>query len=296
MRRDVLLLVGGLPQEYLQQWEITSNLAVAEEKLGVHFEEISTEDLIARTHNLTNAEKAEAKQITDQLLTHAVPRAQEAPLREAAIQQATELYVAMKRLVDQEDATAVTIVCGPWIREPTYLTPCVALMLLQEAGVPAACQGDIDALLTMVLFKRAAGVMSCMGNNFAVAGELGVGHCVLPRNLCDPMTALQPYYLSDYHGRKESPTIHTTVPPGQVVTLARLTRNLENLILSRGELVESLDLRDRCRNTLIIHVEDAARVLGAMKGLQQHLVVACGDHRKAMTTQARTAGINVIAL
>jgi hypothetical protein len=78
--------------------------------------------------------------------------------------------------------------------------------------------------------------------------------------------------------------------------MARLTRNLETLILSRGELVESLDLRDRCRNTLLIHVEDPAKVLGAMKGLQQHLVVACGDHREAMTTHARNAGIKVTAL
>jgi hypothetical protein len=135
-----------------------------------------------------------------------------------------------------------------------------------------------------------------MGNNFAVSGELGVGHCVLPRNLCDLTTSLQPYYLSDYHGRKQSPTIHTTIPPGQVVTIARLTRNLENMILSQGELVESLDLRNRCRYTLIIHVDDSARVLVAMKGLQQHLVIACGDHTKAMTTQAKIAGINVIAI
>jgi L-fucose isomerase-like protein len=296
MSRDVLLLFGGVPHEYLQKWEITSDLAFAEDKLGVQFKEITTEDLVARTRNLTNPEEAKAKQITDQLLNNAVQSAQEATLSEVEIQKATELYVAMKSFVDQENATAVTIVCGPWIREPNYPTPCVALMLLQEEGVPAACQGDIDALLTMVLFKRAAGVTSCMGNNFAVSGELGVGHCVLPRNLCDPTTSLQPYYLSDYHGRKQSPTIHTTVPTGQVVTLARLTRNLENMILSQGELVENLDLRDRCRNTLIIHVDDPARVLGAMKGLQQHLVVACGDHTKAMTTQAQKAGIKVIAI
>jgi L-fucose isomerase-like protein len=296
MKRDVLLLFGGVPHEYLKRWEITSNLAVAEDKLGVQFKEIATDALVARTHNLTDPEKRKAKQLTDHLMQNAVQRAQGATLSEGEIQTATELYVAMKSFVDHEDATAVTIVCRPWIQEPHYPTPCVALMLLQEDGVPAACQGDIDALLTMVLFKRASGVMSCMGNNFEVAGELGVGHCVLSRTLCDPTDALQPYYLSDYHGRKPSPTIHTTLSPGHVVTVARLTRNLERLILSRGTTVESLDLRDRCRNTLVIHVDDPARVLGAMKGLQQHLVVACGDHTKAMTAHAQRAGIPVRAI
>lgn len=296
MSRDMLLLFGGIPHEYLQKWDITSNLTLAEEKLGVQFKEITTDDLLARTRNLTASEKAKAKQITHQLLNNAIQGEQEAILSEEDIQKATELYVAMKSFVDHEDATAVTIVCGPWIREPQYPTPCVALMLFQEAGIPAACQGDIDALLTMVLFKRAGGVMSCMGNNFDVSGELGVGHCVLPRNFCNQTTSLQSYYLSDYHGRKQSPTIHTTIPQGQVVTIARLTRNLENLILSQGELVENRDLRNRCRNTLVIHVDDSARVLDAMKGLQQHLVVACGDHTKAMTAQAEKAGINVIAI
>ena len=292
MKRDVLLLFGGVPHEYLQRWEITSNLAVAEDKLGVQFKEITTENLLTRTHNLTDPEKEKAKQLTNHLRNNAAQRAQGAALSEEEIQKATELYVAMKSYVDHEDATAVTIVCRQWIQEPSYPTPCVALMLLQEDGVPAACQGDIDALLTMVLFKRASGVMSYMGNNFEVAGELGVGHCVLPRTLCHP-GSLQPYYLGDYHGRKPSPTIHTSIPPGHVVTIARLTRNLETLILSRGSIIESLDLRDRCRNTLVIHVDDPARVLGAMKGLQQHLVVACGDHTKAMTTHAQRAGIPV---
>ncbi len=296
MKQDVLLLFGGVPHEYLQRWEITSDLAVAEDKLGVQFKVIATDDLLTRTHNLTDPAKRRAKQLTDHLMTNAVQRAQGATINETEMQKATELYVAMKRYVDDADATAVTIVCGPWIHEPNYPTPCIALMLLQEEGVPAACQGDLDALLTMVLFKRAAGVMSCMGNNFEVAGALGVGHCVLPRNLCDPTAALQPYYLGDYHGRKPSPTIHTTLPPGHVVTIARLTRNLETLILSRGTLVESLDLRDRCRNTLVIHVDAPARVLGALKGLQQHLVVACGDHTKALTTHAQSAGIRVNAV
>ena len=295
MKRDILLLFGGVPYEYLQRWEITSNLAVAEDKLDVQFKEITTDDLLARTHTLTDPEKRKAQLITDHLMTNAVQRAQEATISQGEMQKATELYVAMKRYVEHEDATAVTIVCGPWIQEPNHPTPCVALMLLQEDGVPAACQGDLDALLTMVLFKRAAGVMSCMGNNFKVAEKLGVGHCVLPRTLCSPSSP-QPYYLSDYHGRKPSPTIHTTLPPGHVVTLARLTRNLETLILSRGTLVESRDLRDRCRNTLVIHVDDPSRVLDAMKGLQQHLVVACGDHTKTMTTHAQSAGIRVTAV
>lgn len=296
MRYEIVILFGGLPYDYLQNWEITSNLSIAEDKLGVAFVEVKTDDLVERTRNLTRGEKKKAKTIAKQLMNTAVQKTQGSPISEEEVRKATELYVAMKAYIDQHNATASTIVCRQWIQESDHPTPCVALMLLQEEGIPGACQGDIDALLTMVMFKRAADVMSSMGNNFEVSGELGVGHCVLSRYLCHPTTPLQPHYIADYHGRKASSTVHTTIPRGQVVTIARLTRNLENLILTHGTIIDNLDLEDRCRNTLVIHVEDTARVLRAMKGLQQHLVVACGNHTKEMTAQAHKAGINTITV
>jgi len=110
------------------------------------------------------------------------------------------------------------------------------------------------------------------------------------------MTPQQTYYISDYHSRKNSPTIHTAIPRGTPVTVARLTRNLENLILTLGRVVGDHDLKDRCRNTVVVEVEDLERVLRAVKGIQQHLVVACGDLGNAATALAKEAGIGVIAV
>jgi hypothetical protein len=42
---EKLLLFGGLPHEYLKGWEITSDIKLSEEKLGVRFEEVPTEEL-----------------------------------------------------------------------------------------------------------------------------------------------------------------------------------------------------------------------------------------------------------
>ncbi len=123
-----------------------------------------------------------------------------------------------------------------------------------------------------------------------------MNHCVLSRQMLGRMTPQQSYYISDYHGRKNSPTIHTAIPKGTPVTVARLTCNLENLIVASGNVVRDQDLKDRCRNTVVVEVKDRARVLRAVKGIQQHLVVACGDLINAMTTLAKEAGIGVIAV
>lgn len=286
---EILLLFGGLPRGYLDRWEITSNLELAEEKLNVKFEIVSTEELLSKYGSLDVTGIAEAKRLAEEIIRKSLKDPKSKSLNIEEVEKATKLYVAMKSFVEEHEADAVTIDCGPWTR-----TPCIALTLLQEEGIPAACQGDIDALLTMVLFKRASGLASFMGGGIKASGHLGVSHCVLSRNACGLELPPQPYYLSDYHGRKTSPTIHTTIPEGQMVTVARLTRNLGNLILTWGVVIENQDEKDRCRNTVVIKVKDRDKVLKAVRGVQQHLVVACRDQRKAMTSLAKEAGISVI--
>lgn len=293
---EKLLLFGGLPHGYLKGWEITSDLMLAEEKLGVRFEEVPTEELATRCEELGDSERAKAKEPAKQLINGAWKDRRAKPLAEARIEEATRLYVAMKGIVEERGGDAVTIVCSPWIRGSDMPVPCVALTLLQEEGIPAAFQGDIDALLTMMLFKRASGLASFMGGAIKAGGHLGVSHCVLSRRMLGTVTPQQSYYVGDYHGRKNSPTIHTAIPKGTPVTVARLTRNLENLILTSGRVVGDQDLKDRCRNTVVVVVEDRARVFRAVKGIQQHLVVACGDLRNAMTTLAEESGIGVIGV
>ena len=291
---EQILIFGGISQSYLDQWEVTSDLSLIEHKMGVHFVEISTETLITKMQQLMSREREMTQQITQQLIMQASSNLQTSSIEENSVVDAVKLYIAMNHFVDKYHATAVTIACRPWIQNAEITTPCIALMLFQEAGVPAACQGDLDALMTMVLFKRVAGVMSVMGNNFEVERHLGIGHCVVSRRFCGVSNTLNPYYIRDYHGRQPSPTVHPIPPTNQVVTIARLTQNLEQLILTSGVLVDNRDLPERCRNTLIIQVADTRQVLNNMKGLQQHLVVACGDHRKTLSEYAQSRGITII--
>ncbi len=293
---EKLLLFGGLPHEYLEGWEITSDLKLAEEKLGVRFEGVPTVELATRFKELGDSERAKAKEVAERLVKASSKHRRAKPPVGAEIEEATKLYVAMKGILEERGGDAVTIVCSPWIRGSDMPVPCVALTLLQEDGTPAACQGDTDALLTMVMFKRASGLASFMGGAMKAGGHLGVSHCVLSRQMLGTMTPQQSYYISDYHGRKNSPTIHTAIPKGTPVTVARLTHNLKNLILTSGRVVGDQDLKDRCRNTVVVEVKDRATVLRAVKGIQQHLVVACGDLRNAMTALAKEAGIGVIAV
>ncbi|MFO7918560.1 MAG: hypothetical protein R6V13_10820 [Anaerolineae bacterium] len=290
---EKLLLFGGLPTDYLNGWEITSDLGVAGKKLGLRFEAVPADELRSRYASLSSQAQAEATRLAQDLTAHASRTTQVA---DEEIVKAARLYLAMARIVEERGGDGVTIVCRPWIREETLPVPCVALMLFQERGIPAACQGDLDALLTMVLFKRAAGVPTFMGGAVKANGHLGISHCVLPRNLCAAEREKEEYYIGDYHGRKESPTVHTTVSAGKVVTIARLTKGLKSLLLVRGTVRGCQDREGWCRNTLVVDVPDREKVFGAVKGVQNHYVVACGDHGATLSKRAKEKGIEVVIL
>jgi L-fucose isomerase-like protein len=281
------LLFGGVPHHYLDEWEITSDFDLVKARLDIDLEVVPQEEFRSRYDGLSEKEDARACAVAEQLIGGADQTGRPRP-GDDEVRKAARVYVTMRAIIGARGADAVTILCGPWEHNPV---PCVPLTLLQDDGIPAACQGDIDALLTMMLFKRVTHWISFMGGAWSREGKLTVNHCVLSRKMAGPDAPMQSYYLGDYHGRHNSPTIHTDLPVGTPVTIARLTRNLEKLLLARGTVIEALDPDRGCRNTLIIDVADLPKLLSGVKGVQNHLVVAQGDHADAMARLAQNVGI-----
>lgn len=292
---EKLLLFGALPVAYLTEWEITQDLELAEEKLSVSFAAVPVEDLFVEQDSLGDVDAALAKRLARKLGAEAADDPDAVELSRAQLEKATRLYVAMENIRDREGADGVSTVCRA-IKGEERATPCIALTLFQERGIPAACQGDIDAWLTMVLFKRLTGWISFMGGAHVMGDDVAISHCVLCRAMRGPEAPEQPYYVSDYHGRDPGPTLGTELPSGETVTIARLTRDLESLLLTSGTVTGCGHGDGLCRNRLLIDVPDRQRLLEAVKGHQNHYVVACGDHVSAMRALAVELEIPVVDL
>lgn len=287
---EKVLIFGHVPQEYLKRWQITSDLAVAARKLGVQVEVVDKEKLRARHAGLSDAERAKAAELSRQLIAGARQGKRSRP-DDAEVEEAARFYLAMRAMVAEHKAAAVTIACGDF-RTKTLRVPCASLTLLADDGIPAGCQVDIDAVLTMVLYKRAGACVGFMAGARVADDRLMVTHCVLSRKMSGP-SSRQPYYLAAYHRDTSGVTIHTDLPAGKPVTVARLTRNLERLLVAEGEILTSLDEPRACRNMLIIKMPGARRLMTQVPGGQYHLVVACGHHLAKLRELATKAGIDV---
>ena len=288
------LLFGGLSLDYLREWEITSDLQLVVDKIGVVCEQVPHPELQDRYEALTEDERAEADEVAGALLRGAPP-AEGGPPDEGKVRKAARLYVAMRQVTRQRGGHAVTLVGGPFYAQEDLPLPCLALTLMQEDGMPAACQGDLDALLTMMLLKRVSGWSSFMGGAYQAEGHLRITHDVLSRRIGGPDAPTLPHQLGTYHrGQADSPTVHTAVPVGQPVTVARLTRNLEHLIVASGAVERCADLPGHCRNTLVVDVPRLPELMAAVRGIQYHLVVGWGDHAAGLARLAREAGVGIL--
>lgn len=290
------LLFGGVPQDYLAEWEITSDLDLIERVLGVRFVEVTTDDLLDRWRNLRTVRAAPARAVAQWLLRDAQQPRKVAPPSLDDMVAATRLYFAMDAFVAEHGAQAVGISCRPYIRDEGLPTPCIALSLFQDRGLPAACQSDLDALLSMIVVQRLTGQPTFMGGAIRHRGQLGISHCMTPLRLAGLQAPELPFYLSDYHGRKAGPTMASEVPAGQMATVVRLTPNLERMIVSVGETMACAHIKDRCRNTLVIRVPDRETLYAAVKGTQNHYVVALGDHSRALANYATERGIEPVII
>ncbi len=290
---DRALVFGGLPQDYLNEWQISSDTALMRQKLRVEIEVVPAGELLGRMGGLDDGELADAAFLAEELLEHTEGGGIYEMPSEEAVAQAVRFYVAMRSLFRERDADALTVNCGA-VKGEGSPVPCVALTLFLEDGVPAACQADMDAFLTMILFRRAGAMPAFLGGSERRDAGVRIGHCVMPRNMSAPDGPPAPYRLARYHGGPDSPTIETEAPVERQVTVARLTKDAERLLLTTGRIVSNLHETPYCPNAVLLELEDADAFMEHITGGQYHLVMACGDHAAAMREMAEAAGAEVL--
>ena len=65
-------------------------------------------------------------------------------------------------------------------------TSCLALALLNDEGIVAGCEGDMQTLMSMFLAKRICGETAFMANPSQLTDKSSMlAHCTIPLSMCD---------------------------------------------------------------------------------------------------------------
>ncbi|AEA12742.1 L-fucose isomerase and related protein-like protein [Thermoproteus uzoniensis 768-20] len=113
-------------------------------------------------------------------------------------------------------------------------TPCISLALLNQMGVPAACEGDLRALYSMYVLSRLSGGPAWMGNVNVAEGDL----LVLTHDGAPPMMA-EEYSIVGRMLTKAPAAIRAKFPSGAAATLLRVSADLKKALLLKAVTVEA---------------------------------------------------------
>ena len=190
-----------------------------------------------------------------------------APAREivepsrAEIVKSCKTYLAMKKIMLEHGAQAITVKCLGGIPIQTLGYPCLGFSKLLDEGVVAACEADMDSTLTMLMFLYAFGLPGFISDPLIDTAKNAVihAHCVAPTKMQGPASARLPFSIRTHRddNRGASLEVFMNRDIGKKVTWAKVA-NLDTILVTTGTIAEVWDFDDRgCRTQVVTEVENA---------------------------------------
>ena len=182
------------------------------------------------------------------------------------------IYGRLKELVQEFDLHGVTLRCFDLLTSVKN-TGCIALSKLNDEGIPAACEGDIPTLLTMMVCKRLTGEPCFQVNPARIQpdGEMLFAHCTLPLRMTDK---------HEYTTHFESGigvAIHGDLPTGDY-TLVKLSGDLSRLLAEDVTLERCQFEPNLCRTQVWIRSTPAVSRYFLTDPIANHHVLIRGHH------------------
>ncbi|MEB3844276.1 MAG: hypothetical protein LRS48_01175 [Desulfurococcales archaeon] len=191
------------------------------------------------------------------------------------------LYKAMRRLVEGLNLNAVTIECFKTI-EDLGVSPCYALARLNSEGIDAGCEGDLPALVTMMVLHTISGTPAFMGNFAAIRdNSIILSHCTAPISI-----ALN-YMLTRHFETGVPAGVAARLPEGRVATIAKMDLSKRKLLYFKGKIKGSGLLSPKlCRTQALVEVGFDPQLL-VEAGFGNHLVLVPGDYTRHLRVTAK---------
>jgi hypothetical protein len=250
----------------------------------------------------TDAAKAEAQRWLD--------GAQQTvePAREDVVK-AARASLALNQLIGENRVQGLCVgTCMGWLPRGF---PCLGFSRLNDRGIPAACDGDMDCLLTMLIFQHAFEQAGFLGNAAGVdtsRNAFHLSHCSAPLKMEGPSGPAAPYLLRRHAEVRGGavPEVHYRV--GQKVTFAKMV-HLETLLMFTGTIIEvpkvPAGTERGCRTEIVARVDDGEKLLDNWGGgalgtsatdyyASLHRVAYYGDHTPSIRHLGRLLGLNVV--
>ena len=185
---------------------------------------------------------------------------------------AVAVYERLKEIVIRERLHGVTLRCFDLLTTVKN-TGCIALSKLNDEGIPAACEGDIPTLLTMMVCKRLTGELCFQVNPARIQsdGEMLFAHCTLPLGMTEK------YEYTTHFESGIGVAIHGELPTGDY-TLLKLSNDLQRMLAVDVELTRCQYEQNLCRTQVWVKSTPEVSDYFLTDPIANHHVLIRGHH------------------
>ncbi len=205
---------------------------------------------------------------------------------------AAKNYLASLRIMEDEGCQGITMDCLGLVKDRQIPSPpCMAWSKLLDAGIPATCEADINAVMSHTLccylldkpgFQQDP-VPDTVRNTFIGA------HCVSPTRLDGYDKPRSPFILRSHAESNIGVSLQVLWEPGRPVTIMQFV-GADRMILGKGKVLRNYDTPPAggCRTSVELEIDGPADTRDT-KGFHQLFIY--GDHVRDFQAYGQMYGI-----
>ena len=166
---------------------------------------------------------------------------------------ALKIYHALKTIIDRYRLSGLTLRCFDLL-DTLGNTGCLALAMLNTEGIPAGCEGDVPALLTMSIGQALTGTCGFQANPSRIdpeTGEMLFAHCTVPFGM------VLKYNFNTHFESGIGIAVHGEMPEGDA-TIFKISGDLSHHFCCSAELLRNQYENNLCRTQIILKIKENA--------------------------------------
>ena len=179
-------------------------------------------------------------------------------------------YSAIKKICQEEHLDAMTIRCFDIVKA-CNTTSCLALAKLNDEGIVAGCEGDMQTLMTMLLAKKLCNEPAFMANPSILTDKTSMfAHCTVPLSMCFK-TNMRTHFESGI-----GVAVQGDLPLGDYTIMKWGGRRLDKFFVTEAKAIKNEYSNHFCRTQITFDINLKPYLLNRPIG--NHHVIIKGRH------------------
>ena len=268
--KEIRLGVIGKPSDWLIS-SIPPSLLL-KKKLGISLVNIDINELIDEYHNTDISEYHENIKLE---------------FDSKNLNMAKRMHVAIKKIKEKYNLSGLTVRCFDLLNT-CKTTSCLSFGILNSQDIVATCEGDIMAMISMVVARDYCHTDAFQANPSKIdleKNEILFAHCTIPFRM------LESYRLDTHYESGIGVAIKGELKE-EDVTIFRMKSDMKHYFVSEGHIIKNLDEKNLCRTQILVKADDDIHTLFTNPCGNHHIIIY-GKHKKEI--EYLMSGLSFIA-